>query len=210
VKLPRPKGRVIVENATFHYLDPDAPVLDKVNLTFQPGGIHLILGRNGSGKTTLLKLLLGLYRPYSGRVLLDDADIAQFARADLSGWIGYVPQEPVLFAGTLRDNIVKGAEGVADDAAIVRASSLAGLHQAGIDLPKGYATEIGEAGALLSGGFRQRVVIARALVRDPPVIVLDEPSSNLDRQAEEELRQGLIELARDHTVIIATHSPTLL
>jgi ATP-binding cassette subfamily C protein LapB len=210
VKLPRPTGRVIVETASFRYLDIDAPVLENVKLAFQPGGIHLILGRNGSGKTTLLKLILGLYRPSAGRVLLDDADIAQFSRADLSSWIGYVPQETVLFAGTIRDNVVKGAEDVVDDAAIVRAATLAGLHQAVIDLPKGYATEIGEAGALLSGGFRQRVVIARALVRDPPVLVMDEPSSNLDRQAEEELRQGLAELARDHTVIIATHSPTLL
>jgi ATP-binding cassette subfamily C protein LapB len=210
VKLPRPKGRVVVENASFRYLDIDAPVLETVKLAFQPGNIHLVLGRNGSGKTTLLKLILGLYRPFAGRVLLDDADIAQFSRADLSAWIGYVPQEAVLFAGTIRDNIVKGAEDVADDEAIVRAATLAGLHQAVIDLPNGYATEIGEAGTLLSGGFRQRVVIARALVRDPPVIVMDEPSSNLDRQAEEELRQGLIELARDHTVIIATHSPILL
>jgi ATP-binding cassette, subfamily C, bacterial LapB len=209
VKLPRPKGRVVVENASFRYAETDAPVLDGVNLAFAPGGIHIIVGRNGSGKTTLLKLMLGLYRPQGGRVLLDNADIAQFARADLAGWIGYVPQEAVLFTGTIRDNIVKGAEQV-DDEAIVRAAQLAGLHQAVIDLPKGYATEIGEAGARLSGGFRQRVVIARALVRDPPVLVLDEPSSNLDRQAEEQLRAGLVELARDHTVIIATHSPALL
>lgn len=210
VRLPRPKGRVIVENASFRYADIDAPVLENVNLTLQPGNIHLILGRNGSGKTTLLKLLMGLYRPYAGRVLIDDADIAQFARADLSEWVGYVPQDTVLFSGTIRDNVVKGAEDVADDAAIVRAATLAGLHQAVIDLPKGYATPIGEAGTLLSGGFRQRVVIARALVRDPPIIVMDEPSSNLDRQGEEELRQGLVELARERTVIIAAHSPILL
>jgi len=210
VKLPRPKGRVVIENASFRYGDTDLPVLENVNLGFQPGSIHLILGRNGSGKTTLLKLIMGLYRPYAGRVLLDDADVAQFARADLSEWIGYVPQDTVLFSGTIRDNVVKGAEDVVDDEAIVRAAKLAGLHQAVIDLPKGYATPIGEAGTLLSGGFRQRVVIARALVRDPPVILMDEPSSNLDRQGEEELRQGLVELARDHTVIIATHSPILL
>jgi ATP-binding cassette subfamily C protein LapB len=210
VKLPRPKGRVVIENASFRYADTDSPVVETVSLAFQPGNIHLILGRNGSGKTTLLKMIMGLYRPYAGRVLLDDADIAQFARADLSEWIGYVPQDTVLFSGTIRDNIVKGAEDVADDEAIVRAAKLAGLHQVVIDLPKGYATPIGEAGALLSGGFRQRVVIARALLRDPPVIVMDEPSSNLDRQGEEELRQGLVELARDHTVIIATHSPILL
>jgi ATP-binding cassette subfamily C protein LapB len=210
VKLPRPLGKVLIEDVTFRYLDDDVPVLDGVKLSFQPGGIHLLLGRNGSGKTTLLKAILGLYRPSSGRVLLDGADIAQFARSDLSAWIGYVPQETTLFSGTIRDNIVKGAEDVVDDDMIVRAAKLAGLHQVVIDLPKGYATEIGEAGTLLSGGFRQRVMIARALVRDPPVLVLDEPSSNLDRQAEEELRQGLLELARDHTVIIATHSPVLL
>jgi ATP-binding cassette subfamily C protein LapB len=210
VKLPRPQGRVTVEDVTFKYLDVDAPVVEGVKLSFQPGGIHLLLGRNGSGKTTLLKTILGLYRPTSGRVLIDGADIAQFARADLAGWIGYVPQDAMLFTGTIRDNIIKGAEEQVDDEMIVRASKLAGLHQVVIDLPKGYGTEIGEAGARLSGGFRQRVMIARALVRDPPVVVMDEPSSNLDRQAEEELRQGLQELAKDHTVIIATHSPVLL
>jgi len=209
VKLPRPVGKVAIENASFRYSEGEDPVLAGVNLTFGPGGIHIVVGRNGSGKTTLLKVILGLYRPLGGRVLLDSADIAQFARVDLASWIGYVPQDTILFSGTIRDNIVKGAEDV-DDEAIVRAAKLAGLHQAVIDLPKGYATEIGEAGTRLSGGFRQRVVIARALVRDPPVLVLDEPSSNLDRQAEEQLRQGLVELARDHTVIIATHSPLLL
>ena len=209
VKLPRPQGRVTVEDVTFRYGTTDAPVLDTVKLSFQ-SGIHLLLGRNGSGKTTLLKAILGLYRPTSGRVLIDGADIAQFARTDLAGWIGYVPQETTLFTGTIRDNIVKGAEDEIDDEMIVRAAKLAGLHQVVIDLPKGYSTEIGEAGALLSGGFRQRVMIARALVRDPPVVVMDEPSSNLDRQAEEDLRQGLQELAKDHTVIIATHSPVLL
>ena len=210
VKLPRPVGRLVVERASYRHVNAEGSALENVNLTFQPGGgYHVIIGRNGGGKTTLLKLMLGLYRPLGGRVLLDNADIAQFSRFDLRRWIGYVPQDTVLFSGTIRDNIVKGAEDIDDDT-IVRAAELAGLHQGVIDLPKGYATEIGEAGAKLSGGFRQRVVIARALVRDPPVILLDEPSSHLDRPGEEHLRQSLLELARDHTVVIATHSPVLL
>lgn len=208
-KLDRPAGKLALENVTYRYGDSGPPVVEGVRLTFEPGGIAVIVGKNGSGKTTLLKLILGLYKPTIGRILLDHADIGQFARIDLTEWVGYVPQECILFTGTIRDNIVKGVE-TADDDMVVRAATLAGLHQSVIDLPDGYSTEIGEAGMRMSGGMRQRIGIARALLRDPPVILLDEPSSNLDRQAEEELRNGLVALSKDHTVIIATHSSLLL
>ena len=174
-----------------------------------PNTCVTIMGSNGGGKTTLSKLLPGLYKPSSGRVLLDGADIAQFTRRELSGWIGYVPQEVFLFAGSIRDNVAK-ARPDASDEEVMRASKLAGLHDFLIDLPDGYATDIGEAGHLLPGGMRQRVAIARALVGDPPVIMMDETSSNLDRQGEQELYNTLIELAKDHTVIVITHSQALL
>lgn len=209
VALTRPVGRLTLETVSYRYRAEGRPVLDGVALDIVPGGITAIMGRNGSGKTTLLKLMLGLYRPAEGRVLLDGADIAQFTRGELARWIGYVPQETVLFTGSIRDNITKGRSDASDEQ-VVSAAEAAGLHQMVVDLPDGYATDVGEAGSLLSGGMRQRMAIARALVGDPPVLVFDEPSGSLDRAAEEHLRDALVTLARDHTVIVVTHSPVLL
>lgn len=209
VSMERPKGVIKVENALFRYAPAGAPALEGATLTFPPGTLSAVVGRNGSGKTTLLKVVLGLYRPEEGRVLLDGADMAQFTRHELAGWIGYVPQEHVLFSGTIRDNIEHGDPN-AGDAQIIRAAQLAGVHSMIIDFPDGYGTDVGEGGARLSGGMRQRVALARALVGNPPVLVLDEPSANLDRQAENDLRTTLLELAKERTVIMVTHSPTLL
>ena len=209
IEMGRPVGEITVENVSFSYIEGGAPVIDNVRIQMGPNTCVTIMGSNGGGKTTLSKLLPGLYKPSSGRVLLDGADIAQFTRRELSGWIGYVPQEVFLFAGSIRDNVAK-ARPDASDEEVMRASKLAGLHDFLIDLPDGYATDIGEAGHLLPGGMRQRVAIARALVGDPPVIMMDETSSNLDRQGEQELYNTLIELAKDHTVIVITHSQALL
>jgi len=209
VKLQRPKGLITVENASYTYAEELPPVVDQVTITIKAGGVHALVGRNGSGKTTLLKMLQGLYPPSSGRVLLDGADIAQFSRTELANWLGYVPQECVLFAGSVRDNIIHRHPDATDEE-IITAATAAGVHQFIIDLPDGYASEIGEAGRRLSGGQRQRIAIARALLGDPPVVLLDEPSSSLDRQAEQGLRQTLVEIGKERTVIIVTHSPILL
>lgn len=171
--------------------------------------MHALVGRNGSGKSTLLKIIQGLYSPSKGRVLLDGADLSQFTREEISNWIGYVPQESILFTGTIRDNIVLRKTDATDEE-VLKAAEEAGVHQFVIDMPDGYGTDIGESGANLSGGQRQRIAIARALIGDPPVMILDEPSSSLDRQAEQELRRTLVEIGRDRTVIIVTHSPILL
>ena len=209
IDLPRPKGRIAAEGLVFRYSEEGAPVIDGLNFRLGPGGLHAILGRNGSGKTTLLKLLQGLYAPSEGRVLLDDSDLGQYARGQLAEWIGYVPQECFLFAGTIRDNIAKTAPAASDEE-VLRAAEQAGVHRYVVDLPDGYATEIGEAGARLSGGQRQRIAIARALLRNPPLLLLDEPSANLDRQAEADLRDRLLELSRERTIIVVTHSQQLL
>lgn len=209
IKLDKPDGEIAVEGATFSYSEGAAPVVDNVTLKIEQGGVNALVGRNGSGKTTLLKILQGLYLPTTGRVLLDGADISQFSRSELATWIGYVPQENVLFDGTVRDNIAHRIPEASDDE-IVRAAKAAGIHQFIIDLPDGYASEIGEAGQRLSGGQRQRISIARALVGEPPVLLLDEPSSSLDRQAEHELRKTLEEIGKTCTVVIVTHSPILL
>lgn len=209
VQLDKPKGKLSVENVVFAYNEDSAPVVSGITVEIEPGGIHALVGRNGSGKTTLLKLIQGLYQPQKGRVLLDGADIAQFTRGELADWLGYVPQECVLFAGTVRDNITSRQPNATDED-IIKAATEAGVHHFIIDLPDGYATEIGEAGSRLSGGQRQRIAIARALVGDPPVVLMDEPSSSLDRHAEHELKQTLVDIAKTRTVIMVSHSPTLL
>ncbi len=209
VVLKKPTGKLSIENVVFAYSEDQAPVVSGISLEINPGGVHALVGRNGSGKTTLLKIIQGLYQPQQGRVLIDGADIVQFTRTELSDWLGYVPQESVLFAGSVRDNIAS-RQPDATDAELIKAATEAGVHHFIIDLPDGYATEIGEAGSRLSGGQRQRIAIARALVGDPPVVLMDEPSSSLDRHAEIELKNTLIEIAKTRTVIMVSHSPILL
>lgn len=208
VAMARPEGVLAVDHASFRY-DSGEPVLNGVNFTLRPGGIHGVVGRSGSGKSTLIKLMQGLYMPESGRVLMDGADISQYARADLSRWIGYAPQETFLLSGSIRDNIAR-REHADTDAEVVRAARLAGAHEFIVDLPDGYGTDVGEGGSRLSGGQRQRLAIARAIFGDPPILLLDEPTAHLDRPAEEQLRAALLELARDHNVVVVTHSPVLL
>ena len=209
IDLPTPTGRLQIEDASFAYEPEAAPVLKSLTVRFGPGGLHAIVGPNGGGKTTLLKLAHGLYRPQKGRVLLDDSDMAQFSRDQLAAWIGYVPQDGFLFSGSVRENIARFS-GAVDDAEILAAAQMAGVHAFVSDLPDGYDTEVGEGGSRFSTGQRQRIAIARALVGNPPVLLLDEPTSNLDRDAEEDLRRHLAELGRTRTVIVVTHSPALL
>ncbi len=209
VSLARPKGEFVIENVSFAYDPERPPVVDGVRLNIRPGGMVGLVGNNGGGKTTLLKLMQGLYRASEGRVLLDGADVNQFTRRELAAWIGYVPQETVLFAGSIRDNIAIGRPD-ADDEAVVSAAQIAGVHEYVIDLPDGYATNVGEAGSRLSGGERQLIAIARALLNDPPVLLLDEVASNLDHPAQVALRETLLKLAPDHTIILVSHAPALL
>ena len=160
IELEAPKGELRTENVVFNYVEGTKPILNNVTVSLPAGGIHALVGRNGSGKTTLLKVLQGLYRPTSGRVLLDGADIAQFTRHELADWMGYVPQECVLFAGTIRDNIAH-RHADASDEQVIKAATHAGVHHFIIDMPDGYATDIGEAGSRLSGGQRQRIAIGQ-------------------------------------------------
>jgi len=156
-----------------------------------------------------VKLLLGLYAPSKGRILLDDADIKQFSREELASWIGYVPQECFLFSGTVKENIAK-AYPDAPDEKILAAAKLAGAEQFINSLPEGYDAQIGEDGHTLSGGQRQRLAIARAMLRNPPVLLLDEVSNHLDSDAERALITTLTQLKKDRTIILVTHSPLLL
>lgn len=209
IQMPRPKGRVTLDNMTFRYAPDAAPAVENIKLDIEAGGMTAIMGPNGCGKTTLAKLMLGLYRPSEGTVLLDGADISQFSRRDLARWVGYVPQECTLFAGTIRENIACAMPDATDED-VIRAATLARAHTLIVNLPKGYGTPVGEAGMQLPGGLRQRIAIARALVGDPPVLVMDEPTSSLDRTAEEELRNSLLGLSKDHTIILVSHSPMMV
>ncbi len=209
IEMERPRGELTLENVGFTYPGSETPALEGLRAQIKPPGMLGIVGANGSGKTTLLKVMQSLYPPDKGRVLLDGADLAQFSRPEIAGWIGYVPQECVLFDGTIRENLIAGAP-QASDADVLRVSELVGLHRRVIDLAEGYGCDVGEGGMRLPGGFRQRIAIARALLKDPPVVLMDEPSSNLDHQGEQELTQALTALAGDHMVVVVTHSPTLL
>jgi PrtD family type I secretion system ABC transporter len=209
IRLGRPEGRLRLEEVTFRYSGTAAAAIEQLSLEIPARGLTGLIGRNGSGKSTLLKLILGLYRPQAGRVLLDDADIAQLGRADLAAAIGYVPQTTQLFSGSIRDAIAQCHPAATDDA-VIAAARAAGAHAFVIDLPDGYATEVGEGGFRLSAGQRQRLAIARALLTDPPVLLLDEPTAALDRGAELALRDSLVALARSRTIVVVTHSPLLL
>lgn len=209
VRFERPAGTLTFDAVSFRYRPADEPVIDAVGLTLEANGLYGIMGANGSGKTTLLKLAMGLYSPDDGRILIDGADIAQFARRDLSRWFGFVPQDIRLFAGSVRDNICAGVADVTDER-IVAAARLAGLHDFVALLPDGYGTDVGDGGSALPGGIRQKIGIARALVHDPAILCLDEPSSNLDRESEAALADTLRRLATSHTILMATHSARLL
>ena len=209
--MERPRGEITVQHVTFRYGEEDAaPIIDNLRFRIEPGNMVSIMGPNGSGKTTLIKMLQGLYQPSEGRVLLDEADITQFTRHQMASWMGYVPQDTFLFTGSIRDNIAKGHPDATDDE-IIAAARRCGLHDHAIDLPDGYGTDIGEAGRRLPGGLRQRAAIARAFIGNPPILILDEPSSNLDREGKQELATMLRDYAEaGHTVIVVTHSSGML
>jgi PrtD family type I secretion system ABC transporter len=209
VKMARPSGRVVLDDVTFRYAPDAAPAVEGIKLDIAAGGVTAIMGPNGCGKTTLAKVILGLYRPEKGRVFIDGADIAQFGRRDVARWMGYVPQECVLFAGTIRDNIAHGRPEATDEE-IIQAATAARAHNLIVSLPKGYGTPAGEGGSQLPGGLRQRIAIARALLGDPPILVMDEPTASLDRAAEEELRNSLAALGKEKTILMVTHSPMML
>ena len=209
VALPRPAGILLLDAVTFRYPKCEHDQLQALSGQLGPNGLHAIVGANGSGKTTLLKILRGLYTPASGRVLLDGGDLLQFSQSDLSRWIGYLPQQVQLLSGSVRDNIALSNPGCSDDM-IITAAKRACAHDFIINLPDGYATEVGEGGGRFSGGERKRIAIAQVLLNDPPVLLLDEPTADLDREAEQAFIANLRELAADHTVLAVTHSPAVL
>lgn len=209
--LSRPllRGDIEFRNVSFAYGEGEMPALREVSFTIRAGERVGILGRVGSGKTTVEKLILGLYQPTGGAVLVDGIDLRQLDPAELRRNIGYVPQDVTLFYGSLRDNIVIGMPEAGDDK-VLRAARIAGIADFVDAHPHGYGMLVGERGESLSGGQRQGVAIARALVADPPILLLDEPSASMDHASEEALKQQLRAHGAGKTLIVITHRTSLL
>ncbi len=202
-ELPRLEREIRFSNVRFGY-NGGAPKIEKISLTIPAGAWIVLVGASGSGKTTLLKLLLRLYEVRGGEISLDGHDIRAVTQSSLRAQMGIVFQDSLLLNTTIRQNIRLGKLN-ATDAEIENAARAAEIHRYIISLPKGYDTTIGELGGQLSGGERQRMAIARALVRDPAVLLLDEPTSALDAKTEAALMKTIAKLARRRTVILATH-----
>jgi ATP-binding cassette, subfamily B, bacterial len=183
---------------------PWRPVLDGFDLVVPPGETHAIVGSTGSGKSTVVKLLLRLYDTSTGRIALDGVDVGNVPLAELRRAIGYVGQDVFLFQGTVRENLAYGRPD-AGDAELERAARLAEAHDFIAELPDGYDTLVGERGQKLSGGQRQRLSIARAILKDPPVLVLDEATSAVDNETEAAIQRSLELVGRDRTVIVIAH-----
>lgn len=207
-RLERAEGAITFENITFAYAGR-TPVLEGLSLAIKPGEVVALTGANGIGKSTIIRLLLRYYDPQAGRIMLDGRDITELQVQDLRRQFGYVPQRPLLFNGTIRDNIAFGAE-VDDLAALERAVAMAQATEFISRLPQGLDTEIGDNGIRLSGGQQQRIALARALYRDPPVYIFDEATSMYDLEGEAAFVEACIQSLAGRTVIIITHRPASL
>lgn len=209
VELPPAQGVLRLDRVSFQYAGTEIQQVQGISGQIGPRGLHGVVGPNGSGKTTLLKLLRGLYVPSEGRVLLEDADLAQHSQRYLARQIGYLAQDAHLLSISVRDNIALGKPDATDEE-IVRAAQLAGAHEFLIDSPDGYGTLIGPEGRRFSVGQSKRILIAQALVSQSPILLMDEPTSELDRETEMKLVSTLRELAQHKTIIVVSHSHQLL
>lgn len=209
ISRPQLQGAIEFKNVNFRYSEDERDVLRAINFSIQPGEHVAILGRNGSGKTTLEKLIAGLYSPDTGTVLMDGIDVRQVDPAELRRNIGYVAQEVDLFFGSLRDNIAMGMPHASDEK-ILEVVRLSGLTDFVNQHPLGLAMPVGEHGKLLSGGQRQSVTLARALLIDPPILLMDEPTGSMDHTSEEECKRRIAEFAKGRTLVVITHRTSLL
>ncbi len=213
IALPTPTGRLEVERLSYTFAASKPALIRNLTFAIDAGESLGVIGASASGKTTLIRLMLGIWKPQTGAVRLDGADIARWDRGDLGAHIGYLPQDVELFSGTVAENIARlgATSGAEVSLKLIRAARLAHAHEMILQLPDGYDTQIGEGGAVLSGGQRQRIALARALYGDPKLVVLDEPNANLDAAGEAALLASLAQLkSRGITVIMVCHNPTFM
>jgi ATP-binding cassette subfamily B protein len=199
------RGAIAFENVRFHYpTRPETAALDGVNLTVQPGETVALVGPSGAGKSTIFQLLLRFYDPESGRITLDGQDLRAMTRATFRDAMALVPQDPVIFATSARENIRFGRPD-ASDAEVEEAARAAAAHGFLSALPEGYDTYVGERGIMLSGGQKQRIAIARAILRDAPILLLDEATSALDAESERAVQDAVAAMSADRTTLIVAH-----
>jgi subfamily B ATP-binding cassette protein MsbA len=199
------QGAVIFEHVDFAYPGaPEIPVLQDVNLTVRPGQVVALVGGTGSGKSTMMNLLMRFYELGNGRILLDGLDLRQIRVEDLRRQFAIVPQESVLFACSIRENIAYSRAGTSEEE-IIAAAKAANAHDFIMQLADGYETVVGERGGTLSGGQRQRIAVARAILRDAPLLILDEPTAALDAASEELVMNALEQLMQGRTTFIIAH-----
>jgi ABC-type protease/lipase transport system fused ATPase/permease subunit len=207
--LPRPDGHLSVEALTFVPPLTSKPILRGVTFSIEPGEVLGIIGPSGAGKSTLARHLVGVLAPSAGAVRLDGSDVAVWTRTTLGQHVGYLPQDIELFADSIAANICRFQEG--EDREAIMAAQLAGVHEMILRLPNGYDTQVGEGGAVLSGGYRQRIALARAVFGGPSFLVLDEPSSNLDADGDAALTDCILQLKkRGTTIVIISHRPSTI
>ncbi len=205
VATAEPRGALSFEDVRFFYpARPGAAALDGVSFDVAPGETVALVGPSGAGKTTIIQLLLRFYDPSSGRITLDSTPLDTMARSDFRRHIALVPQDPVIFAASARENIRFGRPDAPDDE-VEAAARAAAAHDFLVDLPEGYDTYVGERGVMLSGGQKQRIAIARAILRDAPVLLLDEATSALDAESEHLVQQAVDRLARGRTTLVVAH-----
>jgi ATP-binding cassette subfamily C protein/ATP-binding cassette subfamily C exporter for protease/lipase/ATP-binding cassette subfamily C protein EexD len=208
-RLPTPKGHIEVDRVTFMVPGTNRAILKQVSFKVEPGEILAVVGPSAAGKSTLCRLLVGLVQPHAGKIRLDGADLGLWDLDQLGRFIGYLPQDVELFAGTVGENIARMTKGVDQD--IITAAQLSHAHEMILRLADGYDTQIGEAGTKLSGGQRQRIGLARAVYGGPALIVLDEPNANLDQAGEAALAGAVNELKRRGVaMVIVGHRPSTL
>ena len=198
-------GAIAFEDVSFHYpARPNQAALQGVSFSVQPGETVALVGPSGAGKTTIIQLLLRFYDPLSGHITIDGVALTDMARADFRRELALVPQDPVIFAASARDNIRFGRL-EASDTEIEQAARAAAAHEFLAALPQGYDTYVGERGVMLSGGQKQRIAIARAILRNAPILLLDEATSSLDAESERAVQNAVEELSADRTTLIVAH-----
>jgi ATP-binding cassette subfamily C protein LapB len=209
VNLPRPTGVMTLDKVSFRFDADSEPVFNEVSLSLKTATFYTVVGKNGTGKSTLLKLLTGLYRPDEGQVMIDEYDLQQFSRKETASWISTLSQNVYFLDGTIADQLRRGASEVTDEQ-IVKACKITGAHAFISRLPKGYATVMREGGRVLSAGSRRKIALAQVMLRNPVVLVLDEPTNDLDHASELELIASLRKIAKLRTVIVVTHSADMV